>query len=32
VYLLSHLSGAVTGEVLYVDNGYNVVGMAATPA
>ena len=32
VYLLSDLSGAVTGEVLYVDNGYNVVGMAATPA
>lgn len=32
VYLLSDLSSAVTGEVLYVDNGYNVVGMAATPA
>jgi enoyl-[acyl-carrier protein] reductase I len=31
MYLLSDLSSAVTGEVLYVDNGYNVVGMAATP-
>jgi len=32
LYLLSNLSSAVTGEVLYVDCGYNVVGMAATPA
>ena len=32
LYLLSPLSGAVTGEVLYVDCGYHVVGMAATPA
>jgi len=31
VYLLSDLSCAVTGETLYVDCGYNVVGMAATP-
>ncbi len=31
VYLLSDLSAAVTGEVLYVDCGYNAVGMAATP-
>jgi len=31
VYLLSDLSTAVTGEVLYVDCGYNAVGMAATP-
>ena len=31
VYLLSDLSSAVTGETLYVDCGYNVVGMAATP-
>ena len=31
VYLLSDLSSAVTGEVLYVDCGYNIVGMAATP-
>ena len=27
VYLLSDLSSAVTGEVLYVDCGYNVIGM-----
>lgn len=27
VYLLSGLSGGVTGEVLYVDSGYNVIGM-----
>ena len=32
VYLLSDLSSAVTGEVLYVDCGYNIVGMAATSA
>ena len=31
VYLLSDLSSAVTGETLYVDCGYNVVGMASTP-
>jgi len=31
VYLLSNLSHAVTGETLYVDCGYNTVGMAATP-
>ena len=28
IYLLSDLSGAVTGEVHYVDCGYNVVGMS----
>jgi enoyl-[acyl-carrier protein] reductase I len=27
VYLLSDLSAGVTGEVLYVDAGYNVIGM-----
>ena len=27
LYLLSDLSRAVTGEVHYVDNGYNIVGM-----
>ena len=27
VYLLSDLSAAVTGEVHYVDGGYNVIGM-----
>ena len=27
-YLLSPLSGGVTGETLYVDCGFNVVGMA----
>ena len=31
VYILSDLSSAVTGEVHYVDSGYNVVGMAMTP-
>jgi len=29
MYLLSPLSSAVTGEVHYVDSGYNVMGMAA---
>ncbi|MFT7003422.1 MAG: enoyl-[acyl-carrier protein] reductase I [Sulfurimonas sp.] len=29
MYLLSDLSSAVTGEVHYVDNGYNIMGMAA---
>jgi enoyl-[acyl-carrier protein] reductase I len=29
MYLLSDLSSGVTGEVHYVDNGYNIVGMAA---
>ena len=32
VYLLSDLSGGVTGEVLHVDNGYHVVGMKAVDA
>jgi len=29
MYLLSNLSSAVTGEVHYVDNGYNIMGMPA---
>ena len=29
MYLLSDLSSAVTGEVHYVDNGYNIMGMPA---
>ncbi len=29
IYLLSNLSGAVTGEVHHVDCGYNIVGMKA---
>ncbi len=32
VYLLSDLSGGVTGEVHHVDAGYHVVGMKATDA
>jgi len=32
LYLLSDLSGGVTGEVHHVDSGYNVVGMMATDA
>ena len=32
VYLLSDLSSAVTGEVLHVDCGYNIVGMKAVDA
>ena len=28
VYLMSDLSNGVTGEILYVDNGYNNVGMS----
>ncbi|MDP6390734.1 MAG: SDR family oxidoreductase [Alphaproteobacteria bacterium] len=31
LYLLSDLSSAVTGETLYVDCGYNVIGMAIPP-
>ncbi len=31
VYLLSDLSTGVTGEVLYVDAGYNVIGMLNLP-
>jgi enoyl-[acyl-carrier protein] reductase I len=27
VYLLSDLSKGVTGQVIYIDNGYNIVGM-----
>ena len=30
LYLLSALSGGVTGEIHYVDGGYNVVGMPST--
>jgi enoyl-[acyl-carrier protein] reductase I len=32
LYLLSDLSGGVTGEVLHVDSGYHVVGMKAEDA
>jgi enoyl-[acyl-carrier protein] reductase I len=31
LYLLSDLSSAVTGEVHYVDSGYNIIGMRALP-
>jgi enoyl-[acyl-carrier protein] reductase I len=27
LYLLSHLSGGLTGEVLHVDSGYSIVGL-----
>lgn len=32
VYLLSSLSSGVTGEIHYVDNGYNVIGMKSVDA
>ncbi|HAH11540.1 MAG TPA: hypothetical protein DCL48_15710, partial [Alphaproteobacteria bacterium] len=32
LYLLSDLSGGVTGEVHYVDSGYNIIGMPETEA
>lgn len=32
LFLLSHLSRSVTGEVLHVDSGYHVVGMKAVDA
>jgi enoyl-[acyl-carrier protein] reductase I len=32
LYLLSHLSGGVTGEIHYVDSGYNIMGMPETDA
>ena len=32
LYLLSPLSGGVTGEVHFVDSGYNIVGMKAPDA
>jgi len=32
VYLLSHLSDGVTGEVHHVDSGYHLVGMLRTDA
>ncbi len=31
LYLLSGLSAGVTGEIVYVDSGYNVIGMVAPP-
>ena len=31
LYLLSNLSSGVTGEVHYVDSGYNIIGMKAMP-
>jgi enoyl-[acyl-carrier protein] reductase I len=31
LYLLSDLSAGVTGEIVYVDNGYHVIGMVAPP-
>ena len=31
LYLLSDLSTGVTGEVHFVDSGYNIIGMAAPP-
>lgn len=30
LYLLSDLAGGVTGEIHYVDSGYNIVGMPST--
>jgi enoyl-[acyl-carrier protein] reductase I len=32
VYLLSELSSGVTGQILYVDSGYHVIGMKAVDA
>lgn len=32
VYLLSNLSSGVTGEIHYVDNGYNIIGMKSVDA
>jgi enoyl-[acyl-carrier protein] reductase I len=29
LYLLSDLGSGTTGDVLYVDSGYNIIGMAA---
>jgi enoyl-[acyl-carrier protein] reductase I len=29
VYLLSDMAEGVTGEIHYVDNGYNTIGMGA---
>ena len=31
LYLLSNLSAGVTGEVMYVDSGYHIIGMVAPP-
>ncbi len=30
LFLASHMSSSITGEVLYVDNGFNVLGMTLT--
>jgi enoyl-[acyl-carrier protein] reductase I len=30
-FLLSPLAGAITGSVVYVDNGYHAMGMAVAP-
>ena len=30
LYLLSDLSNGVTGEIHYVDQGYNIIGMPKT--
>jgi enoyl-[acyl-carrier protein] reductase I len=27
LFLCSHLAGGVTGEVIYVDSGYNIMGL-----
>ena len=32
IYLLSDLSSGVTGEIHYVDSGYNVIGMKSEDA
>jgi enoyl-[acyl-carrier protein] reductase I len=32
LYLLSELSGGVTGEIHYVDSGYNIIGMPESDA
>ena len=32
MYLISNLSSGVTGQVIYVDAGYNIVGMKAVDA
>ena len=32
LYLLSDLSSGTTGEILYVDSGYNIIGMKAVDA
>ena len=32
LYLLSSLSSGVTGEIHYVDGGYNIMGMSSLDA